>query len=259
MKILITGNRGFIGSHAERFWRKTGHDIVTYEWQQDQLPRIQGLDWVFHFGAISSTTETDVAKVMRQNYDFSVWLYQECRKYEVDMQWSSSASVYGLGTEYKETSPVDPRSPYSWSKYLFEHYVEQNPTHRRCQGFRYFNVHGDHETHKGSQASPYHQFSLQAQTTRIIKVFEGSENFLRDFVPVETVIATQFQFVHQGITENGIWNIGTGTVKSFQEVAQEIAAKYNATIETVPFPKHLEYSYQKYTCADLTKLHSTLK
>jgi ADP-L-glycero-D-manno-heptose 6-epimerase len=73
------------------------------------------------------------------------------------------------------------------------------------------------------------------------------------------VIATQFQFVHQGITENGIWNIGTGTVKSFQEVAQEIAAKYNATIETVPFPKHLEYSYQKYTCADLTKLHSTLK
>ena len=259
MKILITGNRGFIGSHAERFWRKTGHDIVTYEWQQDQLPRIQGLDWVFHFGAISSTTETDVAKVMRQNYDFSVWLYQECRKYEVDMQWSSSASVYGLGTEYKETSPVDPRSPYSWSKYLFEHYVEQNPTHRRCQGFRYFNVHGDHETHKGSQASPYHQFSLQAQTTRIIKVFEGSENFLRDFVPVETVIATQFQFVRQGITENGIWNIGNGTVKSFQEVAQEIAAKYNATIETVPFPKHLEYSYQKYTCADLTKLNSTLK
>lgn len=264
MKILITGNRGFIGSHAERFWRKLGtdnyrHDIVTYEWQQDQLPRIQGLDWVFHFGAISSTTETDVAKVMRQNYDFSVWLYEQCRQYEVDMQWSSSASVYGLGTEHKETSPVDPRSPYAWSKYLFEHYVEQNPTHRRCQGFRYFNVHGDHEAHKGSQASPYHQFSLQAQTTGVIRVFEGSDRFLRDFVPVETVIDTQFQFVHRGITANGVWNIGTGTVKSFQEVAQEIAEQYSAEIETVPFPKHLEYSYQKYTCADLTKLHSTLQ
>lgn len=259
MKILITGNRGFIGSHAERFWRKTGHDIVTYEWQQDQLPRIQGLDWVFHFGAISSTTETDVAKVMRQNYDFSVWLYEECRKYEVDLQWSSSASVYGLGTEYKETSPVDPRSPYAWSKYLFEHYVEQHPTHRRCQGFRYFNVHGDNETHKGSQASPYYQFSLQAQTTGIVRVFQGSENFLRDFVPVDTVIDTQFQFVNQDIQVNGIWNIGTGTVKSFQAVAEEIALKYHAQIDTIPFPKHLEYSYQKYTCADLTKLHSTLK
>ena len=258
MKILITGNRGFIGSHAERFWRKTNHEIVTYEWQENQLPKIEGLDWVFHFGAISSTTETDVAKVMRQNTDFCIWLYEECRRYEVDMQWSSSASVYGLGLEYKETSPVDPRSPYAWSKYLFEHYVEKNPTHRRCHGFRYFNVHGENETHKGSQASPYHQFSLQAQTTGVIRAFEGSENFLRDFVPVETVIDTQFQFIDQDIKENGIWNIGTGAVKSFQNVAEEIAQRYNAQIETIPFPKHLEYSYQKYTCANLDKLRTTL-
>jgi ADP-L-glycero-D-manno-heptose 6-epimerase len=174
------------------------------------------------------------------------------------MQWSSSASVYGLGTEYTETSPVDPRSPYAWSKYLFEHYVEQNPTHRRCQGFRYFNVYGDHEAHKGSQASPYHQFSLQAQTTGVIRVFEGSENFLRDFVPVERIIDVQTAFVWRDIKESGIWNIGTGTVKSFQAVAQEIAEQYNARIETVPFPAHLTHSYQKYTCADLTKLHQTL-
>jgi ADP-L-glycero-D-manno-heptose 6-epimerase len=258
LKILITGNRGFIGSHAERFWRKTDHEIVTYEWQEDQLPKIEGLDWVFHFGAISSTTEMDVAKVMRQNYDFSVWLYEECRRYEVDMQWSSSASVYGLGLEFKETSPVDPRSPYAWSKYLFEHYVEKNPTHRRCQGFRYFNVHGENERHKGSQASPYYQFTLQAQLTGIIKVFEGSENFIRDFVPVDQVINTQFQFIQKDIQESGVWNIGTGTTKSFMQVAQEIANQYGALIERIPFPEHLAYSYQKYTCADLTKLQLTL-
>jgi hypothetical protein len=193
LKILITGNRGFIGSHAERFWRKLGtddcrHEIHTYEWNEQLLPRIEGLDWVLHFGAISSTTERDVAKVMRQNYDFSVWLYEECRKYDVDMQWSSSASVYGSGLDFSETAPVDPRSTYSWSKYLFEHYTEKNPTHRRCQGFRYFNVYGENEQHKGSQASPHYQFALQAQVNGVIRVFEGSHNMRRDFVPVDLVI-----------------------------------------------------------------------
>ena len=258
MKILITGNRGFVGSHAERFWRKTEHEIVTYEWQSDQLPRIEGLDWVFHFGAISSTTERDVAKVMRQNTDFCIWLYDECTKHNVNLQWSSSASVYGLGEDFAETAPVDPRSPYAWSKYLFEHYVEQNPSPIRCQGFRYFNVYGENETHKGAQASPYHQFSLQAQTTGVIKAFEGSENFYRDFVPVERVIDVQTAFVWRDIEASGIWNIGTGEVKSFQAVAEETAEKYNARIETIPFPEHLEYSYQKYTCANLDKLRTTL-
>ncbi len=75
MKILITGNRGFIGSHAQREFIKLGHEVTTYEWDPNQLPRIEGQDWVLHFGAISSTTETDVAKVMRQNVDFSIWLY----------------------------------------------------------------------------------------------------------------------------------------------------------------------------------------
>jgi hypothetical protein len=93
MKILITGSRGFIGSHAVSFWQKMdAHDVYTYEWDDRTLPRIEGLDWVFHFGAISSTTERDVAKVMRQNYDFSVWLYEECRKHDVNLQ-SRAANI----------------------------------------------------------------------------------------------------------------------------------------------------------------------
>lgn len=259
MKILITGSRGFIGSHAVSFWHKIGgHDVYTYEWEERTLPRIEGLDWVFHFGAISSTTERDVARVMRQNYDFSVWLYEECRKYNVNLQWSSSASVYGLGSVFTESAPVDPRSPYAWSKFLFEHYVQHHPIHVRCQGFRYFNVYGANETHKGSQASPYHQFSIQAQSTGIIKVFEGSENFRRDFVPVDHVLAVQYQFVKQDVDENGVWNVGTGTTRSFMDIAREKANQYGALIEQIPFPEHLAYSYQKYTCADLTKLNHTL-
>ncbi len=259
MKILITGNRGFIGSHAVSYWQKMGaHEIYTYDWDERTLPRIEGLDWVFHFGAISSTTERDVAKVMRQNVDFSIWLYEECRKHDVNLQWSSSASVYGLGQDFRESAPVDPRSPYAWSKYLFEHYVEKNPTHIRCQGFRYFNVYGANERHKGSQASPYWQFDLQAQTTGVIRVFEGSENFHRDFVPVERVLDVQFEFIWRDIEENGTWNIGTGQTRSFLDVAQEKANQYGALIERIPFPEHLAYSYQTHTCADLTKLQQTL-
>jgi len=125
------------------------------------------------------------------------------------------------------------------------------------QGFRYFNVYGPHEDHKGSQASPYHQFTKQAQETGTIKIFKGSENFLRDFVPVETVVDVHKQFFN--VKETGIWNVGTGKPKSFKSVAEEIAEKYNAEIVEIPFPEHLKDQYQEYTCADLTKLYKHYK
>jgi ADP-L-glycero-D-manno-heptose 6-epimerase len=259
LKILITGNKGFIGSRFETFLREVGEDIVTYEWDENQRPTVEGLDWVIHLGAISATTERDVAKVMKQNYDFSVWLYEECRKYDVDMQWASSASVYGSGVGFKESDPVDPRSPYSWSKYFFEHYVEKHPSHRRCQGFRYFNVYGpEGEEHKGSQASPFCQFKQQAETTGIIKVFEGSDKMRRDFVKVDHVINVQMQFINANINESGIWNIGMGTTMSFMDVARKYANQYGALIHEIPMPENLKSSYQYYTCADLTKLKETL-
>ena len=260
MKILITGSRGFIGSHAVNFWQKLKtHEVYTYEWDERSLPRIEGLDWVFHFGAISATTERDVDKVMRQNYDFSVWLHEECVKHNVNLQWSSSASIYGLGRDFRESANPDPRSPYSWSKYLFERYLEKHPSHIRTQGFRYFNVYGANEAHKGTQASPYHQFSIQAQSVGKIKVFEGSDQMMRDFVPVERVLDLQFQFVWQNIKDSGVWNIGTGEPKSFMEVAKIYASRYNVPIETIPMPENLKASYQYYTCADLTKLKDTLR
>jgi ADP-L-glycero-D-manno-heptose 6-epimerase len=113
--------------------------------------------------------------------------------------------------------------------------------------------------HKGTQASPYYQFAIQAQSTGIIKLFEGSEQFRRDFIPVEQVLGVQYQFVNQDIDDNGIWNVGTGTARSFREIAQDIANQYGALLQEIPFPDHLSYSYQRYTCADLTKLQQTLK
>ena len=114
MKILLTGHRGFIGSNMLRALEN--HDVKTFEWG-DQLPDVSDRDWVIHMGAISSTVETDVEKVLKQNTDFSIWLLQQAIKHRVNFQYSSSASVYGshggVNQPFKEEDPVDPRSPYA--------------------------------------------------------------------------------------------------------------------------------------------------
>lgn len=187
---------------------------------------MSGVTHVMHFGAISSTTETDVEKVMTQNYDCSIRLLSDCEHRDIHMQWSSSASVYGLGEVFTENAPADPRTPYAWSKYLFERFVRRNNgLNIPVQGFRYFNVYGDKgEDHKGDQASPYHKFRKQAIETGVVKIFEGSENYLRDFIHVDQVLDIQFKFLD--IKDSGVWNIGTGTPKSFRDVAEEVVGKF---------------------------------
>ena len=255
MKILVTGHKGFIGSHL---YKNLKNDFIVdgYEYNND-FPIVEGYDWVVHAGAISSTTESNVELVFRQNYDFTIELIQACNKHKVNLQYSSSASVYGLLNSFSESDPVDPRTPYAWSKYLIDHYTNKFVGDIIIQGFRYFNVYGSNEDHKGSQASPYTQFTKQAIENKVIKVFENSENYLRDFVPVETIVDIHKKFFR--VKESGIWNIGTGEVKSFLQVAEEVSKKYVAEIVTIPMPKKLENSYQKFTKADLTKLNKTLE
>lgn len=258
MKILITGYRGFIGQNMVKALQHD-HELQLFEWGEP-IPDIKGLDWVVHLGAISSTTERDVERIMRQNYDFSCWLLDQCSIHGVNFQYSSSASVYGLNRDFSELAPVDPRSPYSWSKYLFDRHVERARagflTDFVVQGFRYFNVYGPHEEHKGNQASPFYQFTKQAQTDGVIKLFYGSHHFFRDFVPVERVVDVHKRFFQ--VRESGIWNVGTGVARNFQSIAEEIAKQYSAKIEYIHMPESMRSQYQIYTCADLTKLKGTI-
>lgn len=252
MKILLTGYRGFIGSHMFRALEAHGHDVSVYDWG-DILPSVIEQDWVIHMGAISSTTERDVEKVMAQNYDFTVQLYEACHTFGINFQYSSSASIYGLVSTFREDAEPDPRTPYAWSKYLTERYIQRHPMGARAQMFRYFNVYGpEGEEHKGSQASPYAQFKRQAEETGEIRVFEGSDKFLRDFVPVSKIVDTHLKFLN--VKESGVWNVGTGQPRSFMSVAKE----FKVPITTIPMPDILRDSYQKYTCADMTKYNNTL-
>jgi ADP-L-glycero-D-manno-heptose 6-epimerase len=253
MNIVITGYNGFIGQNMVNALSEE-HDITLYEWGEF-LPDLENKDLCIHLGAISSTTETDVGKIMEQNYDFSRWLLGACNHWGAALQYASSASVYGMISTFSEDAPVSPQSPYAWSKYLFERYAtkmkESGKVSVRVQGFRYFNVYGPHEGHK-DQPSPYSRFEQQAKETGVIKLFEGSDKYLRDFVPVETVVDVHKKFFN--VEESGIWNVGTGRATSFESVARMVADKYNATVEYIPMPENIQAQYQKYTCADITKL-----
>jgi len=254
MKILLTGYKGFIGSHMLK--ALNWHSVTTYNWGDREKPSARNFDWVIHMGAISSTTEQDIEKILTQNLDFSIELYEDCKKYGTNMQYASSASVYGMGTDFSESATVDPKTGYAWSKYLFERYVKNNPGNIIVQGFRYFNVcstNGAGEEHKGNQASPYSQFYQQAKNNGKIRIFENSDKYLRDFVPVEQVINTHLQFLL--VKESGIWNIGTGKATSFLDIAKT----FNVPLVEIPIPEILKSSYQKYTCADMTKTNKTLE
>ena len=255
MKILITGHKGFIGQNMMSYL-ESKHEVAGYEFNPEQLPLVKDYDWVIHLGAISSTTETDVDKVILHNYEFTKWLYNQCNAYKVNMQYASSASVYGNTTHFTESGPSDPKSPYAWSKYLFDRWIGGMNPQITIQGFRYFNVYGPNEDHKGEQASPIHKFTEQAKVGKI-KLFENSENYKRDFVCVSDICEIHEKMLD--INEKGVYNIGTGTAISFQQVANLVANKYNSNIEYIPMPDNLKGQYQEYTCANLDSLSTIIK
>jgi ADP-L-glycero-D-manno-heptose 6-epimerase len=253
MKILITGYKGFIGQNMVNAL-KDEHELSFFEWGEE-LPDFRGLDWCIHLGANSSTTEMDVDKMLDQNYDFSRLVINQCQANNVNLQYASSASVYGLGKEFNENAPVHLLSPYAWSKYLFERYVsgfKEKWSNITVQGFRYFNVYGPHEDHKGDQSSPHHKFTKQAETTGVIKLFENSENYKRDFISVHEIVNIHKKFFN--VTESGIWNAGTGRATSFDNVARTIAEGMECRVEYIPMPDNVKAHYQTYTCADVTNL-----
>jgi len=262
MNILITGNEGFIGQNLSTYLVSKGHTVEGFEWKGDGIiPDPSTYDWVIHLGAISSTTETDVEKIMKQNYEFTMNLLQICDRMGVNIQLASSASVYGPGLDgFKEESNCLPKSPYAWTKYLIDRWLKEagvNDFNMLVQSFRYFNVYGPHEDHKGDQASPVHKFTQQAKDNKVIKLFENSDKYVRDFVCVSDVCRVHEEMLTQDTS--GIFNVGTGTTTSFKEVADVIANKWGAKVETIPMPENLKGQYQEYTCADLTNLNKHCK
>ena len=258
MRILVTGYKGFIGSHVYNALVEDGHHVDGYDWDESHgcLPYVRGYNWIVHLGAISSTTEKNISKVFLQNYDFTMKLYNECCAYGVNLQYASSASVYGDLKSWDESGDVRPLNPYAWSKYMFDRHVTLIDicTNIVCQGFRYFNVYGSNEEHKGEQASVFTKFGNQAAKNGKIKLFEDSDKYKRDFVCVDDIVQVHRQMLRS--TSSGVFNVGTGTAVSFQKVADLCSKKLGVPIDYIPMPDNLKGQYQQYTKANNKKINN---
>ncbi|MGC1818963.1 MAG: ADP-glyceromanno-heptose 6-epimerase [Casimicrobiaceae bacterium] len=306
MYIVVTGAAGFIGSnlvkalnaqgesdiiavdnlaHADKFSNLADCRIADYVDKEEFIVRIAEGDFdddvstVFHQGACSDTMESDGRYMMRNNYRYSVTLLQHCQDNDIPFLYASSASVYGAGTVFREEREHEaPLNVYGYSKYLFDEYVRRMLPERTAQiaGFRYFNVYGPREQHKGRMASVALHFYEEYRREGRVRLFRGSGGYpdgeqRRDFVHVDDVVEVNLDFwKHPG--RSGVFNLGTGNAAPFNAVA---VATINAVrsaagdpprtlaelrregaIEYVSMPDALVGKYQSYTQADVTRLRA---
>jgi ADP-L-glycero-D-manno-heptose 6-epimerase len=304
MYYIVTGAAGFIGSNivkalnergetniiavdnltkADKFKNLTDCEIADYLDKTVFLEKLKDGQFkgittaVFHEGACSDTMETDGRYMMENNYHYSLSLLDHCQREEAPFLYASSASVYGGGGVFKESREYEsPLNVYAYSKFLFDQVVRRRWANRTSQiaGFRYFNVYGKREQHKGRMASVAYHFFHQFRADGYVKLFEGCDGYpnggqRRDFVSVEDVVKVNMFFLDHP-NNSGIFNLGTGNAQSFNDVA---AATINALrtakgeaaltleqmhqqqlIRYIPFPDALRGKYQSYTQADISAL-----
>lgn len=246
--IVLTGSKGFIG---KKFISKLNQPIIEVE-QENAYKFVSGFDkWdqvslVIHQGAISSTVEKNIRTLYHNNVAFTLFLFEKAIQYGIPVKYASSASVYGNQT--KKLKIINPLNHYAITKLQIDYFVLDNlDKFSSVQGFRYFNVYGEGEEHKGDQASPVSKFTKQIRETGKLKLFKGSDKFLRDFISVDDVV----DVVLRNQQPSGVYDLGTGFPISFQEVAELVAEKEKGEIEYIDFPEHLKGKYQDYTCADM--------
>ncbi|MEP7330398.1 MAG: ADP-glyceromanno-heptose 6-epimerase [Betaproteobacteria bacterium] len=307
MYTVVTGAAGFIGSNlvhalnargetrilavdnladADKFRNLVDANIVDYLDQDEFIARLGAGDYddelavILHQGACSDTMESDGRYMMRNNYRYSVTLLDHCQNNDVPFLYASSAAVYGGNSTFVEDrSHEAPLNVYGYSKFLFDQYVRQVLPERTAQiaGFRYFNVYGPHEAHKGRMASVAFHFFHQYRDEGRVKLFEASGGYAageqrRDFVSVDDVAAVNLDFLDHP-QRSGIFNLGSGRAQSFNDVAvatiNACAAAVGAPPRTleqlvsagvityVPFPVALVGKYQSFTQADLSALRAT--
>ena len=258
MRVLVTGHNGFIGRNMLSWLhQQDGWTVEGWDWDPNNYPTVHSYDWVIHLGAIADMTCWDVDTVMRQNYDFSRWLFNECNRNGVHFQYASSSSVYGNTKDFSEYAPCKPQTPYAWSKYLFDRWVFEQDHKIYVQGFRYFNVYGKWMHLRGNRANAIWKWREQAKHEGKITVWENAEHVKRDWTWVGDVCRIHTDFIKQ-VNGSGIWNVGSGLTHSFLDIAEEIAEQEGVPIEFIPVPADELTRFRTTTKADLTHLKDTL-
>jgi ADP-L-glycero-D-manno-heptose 6-epimerase len=294
--IVVTGGSGFIGSALTgRLNQKGITDILIVDhlgesekWKnliplrfadyldrEEFIVRLERGDFgdtieaVFHLGACSSTTEKNAGFLLENNYRYSVRIAEWREKHpKCRLIYASSAATYGDGSRgyidnEKKLHTLRPLNMYGYSKHLFDCLANRRGWLNHIVGLKYFNVFGPNEYHKGDMRSVINKSYAGVRDRGVMTLFkshrpeyaDGEQK--RDFVYIKDALEmTLFFLDHREV--NGIFNIGTGVARSWNDVAAALFAAANKplTIEYMPMPETIREKYQYYTCADLTKLRA---
>ena len=307
MTIIVTGAAGFIGSNIVKALNRRGEtdiiavdnltnghkfrnladcDIAHYLDKHEFIRQVRehliahDIRAVFHQGACSNTMEHNGQYMMENNYQYSLDLLDWCQDERIPFLYASSAAVYGKGTAFREERALEkPLNVYGYSKFLFDQVVRRRIAQgltAQVVGFRYFNVYGMREQHKGRMASvAYHHFN-QYRSQGYVNLFGAYENYgngehSRDFISVEDG-AKLYLDLFDNFEKSGIFNLGTGRSQPFNDLAVATVNACRAAegkpklslaklveqqlIRYIPFPEDLAGKYQSFTQADTEKLRA---
>lgn len=290
--IVITGAAGFIGSvlvgalnranqrnlilvdHFNREDKmqnladKKYHQLINRDefisWFRENTEEVE---FVFHIGARTDTTEFDKSIFDRLNLNYTKDLWRICTEYNIPMIYASSAATYGSGElgyddKHELVEKLVPLNPYGESKNDFDKWaLLQSETPPSWYGLKFFNVYGPNEYHKSRMASViFHAFN-QITASGGMKLFRSHRpdytdgGQLRDFVYVKDVVNVML-FLYNFDVESGIYNLGTGVARSFLDLAKATfkAMEMQENIEFVDTPVDIRDKYQYYTQANMQKL-----
>ncbi|HNS42661.1 MAG TPA: ADP-glyceromanno-heptose 6-epimerase [Taishania sp.] len=290
--IVVTGAAGFIGSCLVSYLNQEGYpDIVVVDdfSKTEKAPNLVGktiaakvsrndfnawfkdfaseIDFVFHIGARTDTTEFNKAIFDELNERFSQEVWKTCVEHQIPLVYASSAATYGLGEfGYKDDHAIieklQPLNPYGDSKNNFDKWVlKQTAFPPFWAGLKFFNVYGPNEYHKGRMASVIFHAFHQIMKTGEMKLFRShNPNYsdggqLRDFVYVKDVISV-CKFLMENKPQSGIYNLGSGKARTFLDLAKNTFKALNKEehISFIDTPADIRDKYQYFTEADMSKL-----
>jgi ADP-L-glycero-D-manno-heptose 6-epimerase len=292
--IVVTGAAGFIGSalvgrlNAEGYQNIIAVDDFS---RKDKLNNLEGktlvskvgrkdfiawltdfgkeVDFVFHIGARTDTTEFDKSILDALNLNFSKDVWKACVQAQIPLVYASSAATYGLGEfgyvdDHDLIPNLKPLNPYGESKNDFDKWVlQQDTTPPFWYGLKFFNVYGPNEYHKGRMASVILHAFKQIEEHGSMKLFRShNPNYsdggqLRDFIYVKDVLEVAL-FLMENKPNSAIYNLGTGKARTFLDLANATfkSVGKEPNIQFVDTPEDIRDKYQYFTEADMSKLIS---
>jgi ADP-L-glycero-D-manno-heptose 6-epimerase len=294
--LLVTGGAGFIGSNVVAALNDAGRaDVVVSDllghvgkWRNlakrqlaDFVPPAELMDWlngrkldaVIHLGAISETTATDGDLVIETNFRLSMRLLDWCTANATPLIYASSAATYGDGEQgFRDDRSVEglkklrPMNLYGWSKHLFDLAVAERAASGerlppQWAGLKFFNVFGPNEYHKGAMMSVLARRFDDVKAGRPVQLFKSHREGIadgdqrRDFIYVDDVVRVMM-WILATPSVNGLFNVGTGTARSFKDLMLSAYAALGAkpNIQYIDMPEQIRGSYQYFTQSEIDRL-----